>query len=826
MPVWYILRDGQQIGPFTSQALLSMLARGGLYAQDQFLDASTGKSYTIEKAIRQWQKTPGLRPRKRHTGLIVFAVIVLLIGGFIGYKILTKTSDKLTLDGATTVSSGTVSAAGGSITVIGGELEGFSVDVPEGAFEQDTHFKVSTRPIKSHKFGALFTPVTPLITVNNGHVFAKESLTVTIPIQKTDDEFAMGFYYDEKTGELEGIPIVSEDNRQITLLTNHFSDIVVSTVKLSDLTNISVDTGFYPGVDDWQFTNYGSFIAQGGHCAGQSITAMWYYQEMVGGSHYPRLNGEFDNYDYSASTKDFWFDDSCAYRFASVIQETIAWDALAYKTQKKLANATPSQTMAAFIYAMIMTGEPQFVEIWGKRTTPDGNQSDAGHAIIAYAVENGCIYVADPNYPGADDRYIQFTGSAFDTYSSGTNAAAIEAGYDIPFTDIYYIGQSSLIDYSVIDDQYERMISKTVGDDMFPKYTLKLLKSIDKNGNEKWVDCPEELKVESAENVENLGDYFRDKIRIGAACQNSGVTVTLYLGLNDAKAVAKTVSNGSGWAQFDIQLEPGINDLGFYMSYVDPDGYDHYIDFTRVMAIYDLSAEMRFDQDPYNVVCKSAADYTVTVRNAPADVKYVWDFGDGGTAETEEPAATYAYEAAGDYTITCTLINAPDGKVLAEARAAVEAVDVFGAWNMSYTITEAGAVNYIANFFGDMILGVIQQIFPDQGVPDSANINIEGTVVYARLDVYQPESGYPEDGRIYVELIQLSSSTDFIEVSTTPIPGYLKVDKGKITVVLTGDSAEGGSTGAMTFKGTLSNGVISGTFTASGVMSGDFEAKK
>jgi hypothetical protein len=616
---------------------------------------------------------------------------------------------------------------------------------------------------------------------------------------------------------------VSLDNSQITPLTNHFSDIVVSTVKYADLEGLNVDTGFLPGYDDWQFTNYGSFIAQGGHCAGQSITAMWYFQEKYEYSHYPRLYGEFDNYDYPAQTNAFWRDDSEAYRFASVVQETIDWEGKSYKIQKKLSNLQASMTMYAFIYAMEMTGEPQFVEIWGIKTNDDGTTRNAGHAIIAYRVENNQIYVADPNYPGVFGRVITFNGAGFDTYSSGSNSAEIEAGKNIPFTDIYYIAQSSLIDYGLIEAQYVKMLGKTVGDDTFPTYKLEYLTKIDQDGKTFWAGCPEELTINSAESARNIGEAYRNKIRIAVTAQYKDLNVALYSGLNDAQVLKIEKTDDTGTAYFDVELTPGINDIGFYVYHIVNDA-EKFIGFTRVRVDFDLAADMKFAQDPYDVICQAESTFEIKVKDAPPDVTYMWDFGDGSTLETEEPVVDYTYTTGDEYTLTCTMVKNSDGKVLSEARATVSAVEIFGTWNLNYTITEAGGVNYIANFFGDLILGVIRQIFPDQGIPETANINIEGTVVSGVLNVYLPENG-DVSGKIPVELIQQSSSTDYVDVNSEPLPGYLTINKDQISIVLIG-SPDDDSAAGLRYEGYLSGGRLYGTFSAAGLMSGTFEASR
>lgn len=823
MTVWYLIRGGSQYGPYSAQDLLNMLAQGSLYPQDEFLDAKSGRRYTIDKAIIKWQKSRGVKPKKKRKGLIVFCVILLLIGGFIGYKLLTKTSDKLTLGTATTIASETVSAGGGSVTVTGGDLDGMTIDIPEGAYDKDTHFKVSTRPINENKLGALVDPITPLITIDNGHVFAKESMTVTIPIALSDDAFAMGFYYDQKTGKLEGVPLVSEDSGSITLLTNHFSDILVSEVKKANLAGLNVDTGFLPSYDDWQFTNRGSYIAPGGHCAGQSITAMWYFEEMYEGRHYPRLFGQFDNYGYDVQTKDFWWDDSAAYRFASVIQSKINWGDENLASLKKLFNTDAALTMNAFTYAMAVTGEPQYMSIGGEKVNADGTTSYAGHAIIAYEIKDGRIYVSDPNYPGNMDRCVIYDGTGFQAYSSGLNANDIESGKGILFTKINYVATSAMVDYSTIENEYEKMLKGTVGNTEFPAYSVKLAVPENDQGDYKWVDCPEELKIDSAENAK-MGEFYRDKIKIMIETPYSGVTVSLCKGLNDCGTVETKVTDSNGDATFDVVLTPGVNDIGFFVYYQAPNSNAaQYIDFKRIMVEYDLTAEMWFEQDSYDVICEKEASFALKVKNAPSDVTYVWDFGNGDTLETTDPAVTYTYQTDGTYTIRCTMVSNKDGKVLAEARSEVLAVMLYGDWSLSYTITESGAVDTLANFFGDMILGFIKQIFPDQGVPDSANITIEGTVITGTLTVSPPDN--PDSDKIPVVLQQESSSTDFVDVSVTPITGYLTIEDTKVTIVLTGSGESDGSTGALTFDGYLNSGIISGAFNASGVFSGDFVAK-
>jgi len=251
-----------------------------------------------------------------------------------------------------------INPSGGNITYTkaGDALDGLQIEVPANAFTSQTMFEVSYAPVESHTFGENFNPISPLITIDNGGGYSEELITVKIPIQLPDDQFAMAFYYDDSSGKLEGIPLVDEEKDSITIVTRHFSNLLVSRIALNMLTGV-FDSGFRPGVDDWQFDNVGSYISPSGHCWGQSLTAMWYYCEkyLNGASH---LYGLYDN-NGGKKTPDFWRDDSLGYRLASTVQE----DEQANNALIRLGEyISQSDELAykAFAYSILLTGEPQY----------------------------------------------------------------------------------------------------------------------------------------------------------------------------------------------------------------------------------------------------------------------------------------------------------------------------------------------------------------------------------------------------------------------------------------------------------------------------------
>lgn len=525
-------------------------------------------------------------PRKRGLGCggclaIAAAVLVLAVGAAVAAALLYRpVSHNITLGARQAAGSGSVPATGGRFTVTdaASPVRGLTIEVPAGAYPKGTRFDISTQPITDHRLGSLFSPVTPLITIDNGHAFAAQPLAVTIPIHLADDEFALAFYYDRYSGKLEGIPLAALSNDAITVVTSHFSDMAVSKVKKAELARVSIDAGFAPGVDDWQFTNYGTYITPGGQCAGQSITAMWYYcEKRLQGKERP-LYGRFDNNNYGYGTIDFEEDDSWGYRFASVVQKSIDWDARSKRLAALAGGLSDTFTWDAFAYAMALTKEPQYVSIGRYYTDAQGKQRRSGHAIVAYKIEGNRLYVADPNYPGVGGRYIQFDGTTLQPYASGANAVDIKAKGVQVYTEIRWAAKSGMVDWDQIGKLYEQMLKGEVGKGDYPAYTIKYAAGIDKvTGQVDWRPLPDVLQLSEEDTA--FDEAYRGTLVIGAAMPNN-VSARVFRGtepLNNAAA--------AGAIGFVAPLKKGVNDLGFYV-HGTVDGIDSAIDFKRVKVVY------------------------------------------------------------------------------------------------------------------------------------------------------------------------------------------------------------------------------------------------
>jgi len=158
-----------------------------------------------------------------------------------------------------------VDSSGGYIAVskAGDPLDGFVINLPANSYPDSSNFKVSYAPITDHTFGSDITPISPMIYVDNGGDFSSQLMYVRVPVTVPDGSFAMGFIYDATTKQLEGMPLVAVDADSVTVGTSHFTDFFISMISKALLKD-DIDSGFRPGIDDWQFTNYGSYITPGG----------------------------------------------------------------------------------------------------------------------------------------------------------------------------------------------------------------------------------------------------------------------------------------------------------------------------------------------------------------------------------------------------------------------------------------------------------------------------------------------------------------------------------------------------------------------------------
>ncbi len=434
-----------------------------------------------------------------------------------------------------------VDTNGATLTVpaTGSPLDGLVLSVPAGAYTNRQTNTINYAPIIAHNFPSSVNPITPLIQIENGGALASQLMTVTVPVSLSSNEFAMGFIYDASTGELEGMPLVALSTNSITVATRHFSGWFISKIPYSALLP-NVDSGFQPGVDDWEFTNRGSVWAPNGYCSGESQTAMWYYctQKLKGA---PSLYNLYDNSLYSFRTPSFGDDDELGIKLASVVQNDTDWNSVSYKFAT-IFGCADLDTLRCFTYSMMVSHQPQYVNIMTSFLS-----GSLAHSMVAYSVQSGTIYVADPNVPAATDRKIVYddASQAFVPYYAAETADSPT----IAFPKINWFAKDTMNDWIKLGQRWNELQAKTIGNDCFDVFNI----SLQELQNGAWVtdanvrtDTPGETPISTG------ADQVQISVRLIA-----GVCGTIGTQVFDTNGVRVDMAPGAA-----IALNPGTNRLG------------------------------------------------------------------------------------------------------------------------------------------------------------------------------------------------------------------------------------------------------------------------
>ena len=490
---------------------------------------------------------------------IIGTVLIVILGVFSGCVQTENKETVSTIDVGDSVNlaTETINSNGGTITISkpGDVLDGFEIFVPDNAYSNPTDFTISYSPIIDHTLGEYFNPISPLIYVDNGGEYSEELMLVTIPVDIPENHFALAFYFDETTGELEGIPLINETGNSITIATRHFSKFTVGSVTI-DLLFDDIDTGFKHGVDDWQFTNQGSYIAPDGHCSGQSVAAIYYYNELKKEKK-ASLYGTYDNDGNEPKTPKMQHDDELAYKLCSMIQKNQDYSSeKALKLYNKQFKDTDDKwTFLAFAYTMLKTEHPQLLAVY--RYHSNGTY-DAGHALIAYKIEldgdtlNPLLYVSDPNRPYNEDdkkeRTIMYnlTTNKFEPYISSSKWGSTQDNY----TNMCYYGITSTISWDDVENLWRELDDGTIGDESFPEYDLEIWD----NKTQEFILFDDGLST----------DEEKVKLRVNFKGKHESARIQYY----DESAERKhggVFFDDLNTLEIEIDLKMGSNKIGLYI---------------------------------------------------------------------------------------------------------------------------------------------------------------------------------------------------------------------------------------------------------------------
>ncbi len=443
--------------------------------------------------------------------MLVLGVLTLLgCGGGSGRPLQDTPANHITLGQAETLARDiTVSGAGGTVTVYktGHPLHNMSLVVAEGAFPVGANFTISATPITGHTFGALLRLLTPLITLDNdGAAVDVGVMRLTIPVNTTSGESVLAFAHNRLTGRTEPLSTLAVSGNTITIALTQCTapatmktttdtnglDLFVAAVDATQLP-ATLQTGFRPGVDSWQFPNRGSYITPGGQCVGWSTTALYYY--LVRKGNVP-LYERYDNGDGPGwTTPGFWQDDTRAYRLTAAAQriEDGRW-ATYLQALPPVAGSTLDQLdLLACRLAMHFTDEPQLLVL----ADPGG----LGHMVIVTRADAATLWLADPVYPTGTDRKITLTATGFGSYDN--------------YTEMHYLSRGTMVAWARIRELWAAFDQGVVGLDLYPRNRLEWL-----NDEGRWEEIigaitTTQMQIELRANIEGIATpgwraYTRD----------------------------------------------------------------------------------------------------------------------------------------------------------------------------------------------------------------------------------------------------------------------------------------------------------------------------
>ncbi len=594
-------------------------------------------------------------------------------------------TDKIKTGERQDLPSKSVGTAGGTITFgdEAKELKGLKIDIPANSYDISKTFVVSYANIESHKFGERFKPISPLIKISNGGGYSERVMTIEIPAEVSEGAIATAFFFNDKTGDLEPIPVIRYSKGKVVVATRHlmsnglmhskagkktqpeilvdelYSHIVLSEVKEADLIKAGLlSSGFEPGKDDWEFTNWGSIITPDGNCSGHSLTSLWYFsvQKKItnkGLYHY------FDKFDKDTKPDPFWQDNAKGMKFVSMVQFTQDkyWGKIwsdfyssvraHYSDQPHFFDAYSREGIKSAAAQIYVTNEPVHTIV---STDETGSSS---HAIVCYSVDyaSGKVYVADPNFPGSKSRIIEFADGAFKPYISGDNANA-------PNNTVYkyfaFFGKSALYNWESIAYHWDETISSNIGKNTFPKVTYTTL---DDEGKE--IELPEIILYSKNYPLIIKCDITNTNVTINESY------ISLYK-IDNKLGLIELARTNKGKLEIEYYFDESDknSDFGIWVWNLAQNDYQNWIDFKWIKV-----TDLRIEPQKMNGEKNKEYTWKAIIQNPPSNARYEWNFGDKSpiVKVKNNPEVKHTYKEDGVFPIILELYDDSKNQLFAVA---------------------------------------------------------------------------------------------------------------------------------------------------------------
>jgi alpha-tubulin suppressor-like RCC1 family protein len=375
-------------------------------------------------------------------------------------------------DQAISETTQSIGSSGGTLNVSGAEGQAsVQLAIPAGVLPPGSNVSLGLQPVPSGTLPAGRFPLAPVVAVSGPYMRSDSIITVRIPVAGAQGTTPAPFEIDDAT--LRPVLVLSSDSNSITIGirtlalpppaspargartgTGTSRQYVVTYAESSSSSDI-IDTGFRPGIDDWEFANAGSALEPDGHCIGQSLSMIWYYIERRIGQQRQTLNGAFSR--ASGFPHEY---DNRAFRLASVVQHDLGLER-GFRERLNQWLLPDEITWILLVDVLSMTGRPTELSV------REAGLLGAAHSLVVWRVERstGTVWIADPNKPGDTNRTIHYESSSkhFDSYVGSERADGTPRIYPN-----IYLTPLDRADWDAIGSRWQEFDAGTIGAGLFP----------------------------------------------------------------------------------------------------------------------------------------------------------------------------------------------------------------------------------------------------------------------------------------------------------------------------------------------------------------------
>ncbi len=720
----------------------------------------------------------------------------------------------------------TLGTGGGPITVTQpGPLNGFSITVPAGAFSSGITATVSYASNAALPRTTII-PVSPLITISTTTTdFSTLPLTIHIPATIPPGDFPVIVVYDQATGTREVLTTTAWDANGVTAITNSLSGarilgtgslrsnslfaflqgpgaVLVAEALPPDVLNADYDSGYRPGVDDWEFSATMTEITRTTgqlNTIGVPGTSLWYYAAHPSPT---RLNGRF------LMQSGVPYSDRLGMRWTATLG--YEFDVNAVNSVIKVLSSRAA-SVAAFDANQARTIRTRFAIAAqdGGRARPvlvgGLSQDEVPVFLIVYRVTGNQFYVADPYSPGDLTRFLEFTpGNPMTPYVTGPNRGTT-------LSEPLALGLNSLIPLDRFAATYAQVLDGTIGQDRFPSYelhgwvgrlydTLFIVDSL-----RWWVECPQCTNAYAT----TLSPPPGGNLAAQAVYDNNASSGTFFFtkGAFATTATAPAAGADRPLASLIVSADaPQASDhTGFWLDW-------HKYVLRRLQTSISPASPAQLPGTPLSLT------FQVAQNLLPPSVKYIWDFGDQQPAVpvtvTDNPVVQHSYATTGTFPVTAKIVDVRNNQVIgvATSTVTVQAPPIWRFTSIALT-SETGpapgaATNPVYNSVNDSLNLVKTNMAKLIAIPS------DGLLLYIGLDyktiLNLPPATFAFDDVIDVQIATVAGSGASI---TRPVLS------GIVTYELGHCGAGGACTTASTTFITSTGSPLTGSLTGMGLWS-------